>query len=101
MTNDDFAKLHAQAKSAAEEAHRDIPDTGPIGFAWVNLRATLPYSRWAKKNLGAYKGHIIGGLDISISSGKQSVAANEAAAEAYAKVLRAAGITAMSMSRLD
>jgi hypothetical protein len=77
-----------------------IPD-GVCGFAWVKIRpATTPFARWLKKSKGARKAYD-GGLDIWIGSYNQSMQKKEAHANAMARVLNEAGITAYAMSRMD
>lgn len=77
-----------------------VPE-GPCGFAWIRIYpGTSSAARYAKKYLGAEKGYP-SGMEIWVSNFGQSVELKEAYAEAYASVLRAAGIKAYAGSRLD
>ncbi len=76
-------------------------EDGACGFAWVTIfPGTSKEARFAKKywNASAAYG---GGTQIWVSAFNQSVAKKEAYAEAFAEVLRSAGIKAYAGSRLD
>lgn len=73
---------------------------GVCGFAWVHMKGTLPFAKWAKKaNLGhaAYRG----GYDIWVREFGQSMQRKEAYARAYAGVLKENGVEAYADSRMD
>jgi len=74
---------------------------GACGFAWVTVRpGNSPFANYLKKaGLGspAYGG----GTQIWVSEFNQSVARKEAYANAFAEVLREAGLKAYAGSRLD
>lgn len=73
---------------------------GACGFAWVHFKGNTDFGRWMKKN-GKARPDYPKGLCVWVSYGNQSVARKEAYADAYAGVLKAAGITCYSASRLD
>lgn len=75
---------------------------GVCGFAWIVVRpATSSFARWAAKNKGARKEYGGGMCLRSVGEFNQSMARKEAYADAFAKVLREAGIEAYSRSRMD
>jgi len=77
-----------------------VPE-GACGFAWVKVRpGNSAFARWAKKNAG-FRSSYTGGIDYWVSYGNQSIERKEAYAQAYADVLREAGIQAYAQSRLD
>jgi len=84
----------------------DVPE-GVCGFGWVNLKPAN--SRLANYIRAMGKGRTdsyMGGLHIPLYTmsgvpSSQSMARNEAAARAYAKVLTEAGFDAIGMSRID
>lgn len=122
----DFALLHAQAHEAGHAAATKTtpraiivgsPSTpfgndvdlskqhwyeseGVCGFAWVSFPGNKPWCRWAKKNIRISK-HYPSGFCIWVSDYGQSLERKEAYAEAYAKVLREAGVEAYAGSRMD
>ena len=122
----DFADLHARAHTAGHAAatkttpraivvgeakglfSNEIDFSKPTfyesegccGFAWVSFPGNKPFGRWAKKE-GLARSHYPSGLCIWISDYGQSVERKSAYAEAYAKVLRDAGVVASSGDRLD
>lgn len=73
---------------------------GACGFAWVVVKGTTPFARWAKKTGKASK-HYPSGLSFWVSEFGQSMARKEAYAYAFAKVLTEHGITAYAGSRMD
>src|SRR5215510_3773696 len=114
----DFAKILDQAHDAAAKAVENQPDTGTCGFAWVETddRALMAFCKkalffsggphdaprmvaerwyghkhwrkgWQFWNPGFYAG--------------QSIDAIEKGADAFTAVLRANGIVAYTMSRMD
>jgi hypothetical protein len=117
-----FAQADAAGKAAAESAvpapmivgEETAPFNGVIdytkptyfvseglcGFAWVSFKGNTAFGRWAKKTGKATKAYG-GGLQIWVSSYGQSVTRKEAYAQAFATVLRDAGIEAYAGSRLD
>lgn len=124
-----FAALYAQAVAAAKAAAAactptpmvvseaqglsDLPKPGGkswyvpdgvCGFAWVHMKATLPFARWAKAQGHARKGYPTG-CDISAyrmaPEINQSLERGEAAARAAAAVLRQAGVECFAESRID
>lgn len=84
----------------------DVPE-GVCGFAWVNVKGTTGFARWAKKNIGehqfpdfrkAYKrGYSIG----PPREAGQSYERKCAWAGAFARVLESHSIEAYMSSRLD
>lgn len=117
-----FKKAH-EAGHAAATAHKPTPmiverhanqlddnspveqswrvDEGACGFAWVNIRpGNCAAANFAKKNYRARK-HYYGGVEISVSDYGQSYERKYKYAQAFAAVLKAAGITAYAGSRLD
>ena len=77
-----------------------VPE-GPCGFARVNIKpGTCLAARIAKKFFDAGKSYY-GGVDIWISAHGQSYERKLANAQAFAKVLQAAGIQAVADGRLD
>lgn len=81
---------------------------GLCGFAWINIKpARGPFVTWLKKQgigrTDSYEGgYRISSSDLAPSTQRtQSVDRKEAAAEAFAKVLRSYGISAYAGSRLD
>jgi hypothetical protein len=104
-----FAKAHAAGMAAGQaitprpmyiEGYAPVAD-GLCGFAWITIRpANCAAAKYAKQHLGAGP-HYGGGLDIWVHEFNQSHARKGAYAYAYAAVLQAAGINAVSGSRLD
>ncbi len=77
-----------------------IPE-GPCGFAWIVIRpGNCAAANYAKKHLGASK-HYYGGIQIWVGEYNQSYERKMAHADAYARVLKDAGIKASSGGRLD
>lgn len=77
-----------------------VPD-GPCGFAWINIKpGNSAAARYAKEKYGARKDYY-GGVSIWVHEYNQSMARKEAHAEAFAEVLREAGIKAYGRSRMD
>lgn len=75
---------------------------GPCGFAWVVVRpGNCSFAKWARKNVPLTDRHYYGGVSIWCPLGTQSMAIKEAYCNAYAEVLRGAGIAAHAGSRLD
>lgn len=94
------------AHAAADAAHQDIPDVGAVGIARVNIfPGTSSFARWLRRNDHAQEGfNILGhrqGVDVYVRSGKQSYAANDAAAKAFAQVLKDNDIDAYAVTRFD
>lgn len=78
----------------------DVPE-GPCGFAWINVSpGNSPFANYLKKNGIAHKAYR-GGVDIWVGDYGQSLDRKEAHANAYAEVLREAGIRAYADSRMD
>jgi hypothetical protein len=76
-------------------------DDGACGFAWVKVKpANSSFAIWAKAR-GLMSPAYGGGVDYWVTEFGQSVARKEAFANAYAAVLREAGINAYAGSRLD
>lgn len=73
---------------------------GVCGFAWVTTPGNTPFARWAKSK-GIFSKAYGGGLQYWVSYGGQSMERKEAFANAFAAVLREAGITAYASSRMD
>jgi hypothetical protein len=74
---------------------------GLCGFAWVTVRpANCGFAKWLKENKRARKGYH-GGIQYWVHEFNQSISRKEAYANAFAAVLKAAGIDACSESRLD
>ncbi len=77
----------------------NVPD-GVCGFAWVHIKGNTAFGRWAKAQ--GIAGTTYGpGLDIRVHEHGQSLERKAAHARAYSKVLRDAGISAHSGSRID
>ncbi len=75
---------------------------GVCGFAWINVSpATQPFARWLKKTGKVRAAGYYGGYQLSASVGGQSMRIKEAYAQAFADVLKAAGVKAYSQSRMD
>ena len=81
-----------------------VIEDGVCGFAWVNVRpATSALARYLK-DVGLARKSYYGGIEVSMGRffASQSLARNEAAADAFAKVLRQAGYDRVySNSRMD
>ena len=73
---------------------------GVCGFAWVTIKGTTPFARWAKKAGLVSKAHP-SGYWFWIGDFNQSLTRKEAYARAFAEVLREAGVTAYAGSRMD
>lgn len=80
-----------------------VVDSGPCGFAWVNVYpGNSSFALWLKKTgSGWRKPYGESGLQLWIGDYGQSVERKSAFAEAFAAVLRDAGIKAYAGSRLD
>lgn len=79
----------------------EVVNDGVCGFAWIKVRpGNSPVANYLKRT---GKGHTSysGGVDVWVSGFNQSMERKEAYANAYAKVLQAAGVTAYSQSRMD
>jgi hypothetical protein len=125
-TKTDYAALYAAADAAGKQAAEAATPTpiivgeetspfsgqvdytkptyfvseGLCGFAWVSFKGNTGFGRWAKKT-GKAKPAYGGGLRVSVFGYNQSVTRKEAYAQAFAAVLREAGVTAYAESRLD
>jgi len=125
-TKIDYAALYAEADAAGQAAaEAAIPtpmvvgeETSPFsgvldyskptyfepeglcGFAWVKFAGNTGWARWAKKE-GYARPSYSGGYMLSVRGYGQSVTRKEAYAQAFADVLREAGVTAYAESRLD
>lgn len=75
-------------------------DEGACGFAWVWTPGDTPFARWARRQR-LFGSHYGGGVALWVRHFGQSVERKEAYADAYAAVLREAGIKAFGQSRLD
>ncbi len=82
--------------------HRYAPVMdGVCGFAWVTIRpGTSSFARWVSKTGRGRKGYY-GGIQIWVSGFGQSMTRKEAYADAFAAVLREAGVSASAGSRMD
>jgi hypothetical protein len=76
-----------------------IPE-GLCGFAWVKFPGNTGFGRWAKKT-GRASASYGGGLQVWVRGYGQSVDRKTAYAQAFAAVLRDAGVKAYAESRLD
>ena len=75
---------------------------GVCGFAWVSIRpARGRFVAYLKSRKIGGVDHYAGGYSVSSRLMVQSMALNEAYAEAFAGVLRAANIEASAHSRID
>jgi len=124
----DFASLYAQADAAgrsAVEKTKVVPmivgqetslfsgkidytketyyvADGVCGFAWVNVKpGNSKFANWLKKNKLARTDSYYGGVSMSVRDYNQSLQKKEAYAHAFAAVLRDAGISAYTTSRMD
>lgn len=112
----DAQMLHAKANEAAQQAVDTLIEKygessghfGYAGFAWVKITpARGKFVAFLKaNNLGnrSYNGGFEVRPDINYPAGStawQSMDLREAAAQAYAQVLKDAGITAYMQSRAD
>ena len=74
---------------------------GVCGFAYVTVRpATCSFARYLRARKGSYKGYY-GGEQLSISQYGQSMELKMAYAAAFCEVLREAGLSAYTESRMD
>lgn len=74
---------------------------GPCGFAYVKVRpANGSFGRWAKAERG-WRPAYGGGLEMSVHAYGQSMTRKQAYAQAFAEVLRTAGVNAYGYSRMD
>ncbi len=76
-----------------------VPE-GVCGFAWVLTPGDTPFGRWARRK-GGYGSHYGGGVALWVRHFGQSLERKEAYADAYAAVLREAGIKAFGQGRMD
>lgn len=112
-----FERLHQRAMQAGRQAAEGVDVTpmivedpyvgrtyvvpsGVCGFAWVSFAGNTGWGRWARKTGWASKGYPTG-LVFRVTAYGQSMTRKEAYAQAYAQVLREAGITAYAESRMD
>ena len=76
--------------------------SGVCGFAWVVVEnGRSGYVRWLKKNVRNSHKNYYGGWAVWVNEFGQSMEQKEAYADAYAKVLKQAGIEASVGSRMD
>lgn len=76
--------------------------SGVCGFAWVQIRpANSSFANWMKKNTNARPDSYLGGIAMSVREYGQSMELKEKYAEAFAAVLKEAGISAYANSRMD
>jgi hypothetical protein len=73
---------------------------GVCGFGWVHFAGNTAFGKWARKN-GHARGDYPTGLAIWSKLMTQSMARNEAWANAVAKVLNDNGVPAYGRSRID
>jgi hypothetical protein len=83
-----------------EKAESWYVSEGACGFAWVTIKGTTPFARWAKAAKKVSKAYPTG-YWFWVSEFGQSVDRKEKYARAFAKVLNEHGITAYADSRLD
>ena len=117
-----FKQLHEQAHEAGMKAGSEITPhfmvvsesdllgkpigkawfvpEGACGFAWVAFKGNTAWGKWAKAQGIASNGYPKG-LQIWVHQFNQSIDRKEAYAQAYAQVLKMAGIEAYAGSRLD
>lgn len=75
---------------------------GVCGFAWVNVKpGTSAFAKWLKTKGLARTDSYYGGVSMSVREYGQSMERKEAYAGAFAERLRAGGINAYMMSRMD
>jgi hypothetical protein len=77
--------------------------SGACGYAWVNVKpGTSSFAKWLVKNGHGYSDSYYGGVSVQMRQGGQSYEIKCAAASAFAKVLRDAGMDrCYSYNRLD
>lgn len=74
---------------------------GVCGFAWVVIHpGNCSFACWLRKNKIGHK-HYYGGWEIWVSEGGQSMERKQAYAQAFAEVVKTAGIKAYTGSRMD
>jgi hypothetical protein len=121
----DFAAIYQEALEAAKKAAEAAVPT-PVGFysadlednplsdvtveteglcgcAWVKIKGNTAFARWGKKaHSWEFRSGVYGGIELSVSEAtrSQSIERKEKAAEAFAAVLRANGISCSVQSRL-
>jgi hypothetical protein len=110
-----FEELWSKAEGAARAAHAAaLPQPmvvagggqawfvseGCCGFGWVSFPGNGSFGKWAKA-AGKARKHWPKGLYVSTNYGSQSIERAEAAAHAFAKVLREGGVEASPGSRMD
>lgn len=100
-------EIFSEASKAAKAAFEATPEDMFCGFAWVKITpARGPFVKWLKENNIGDKGWN-GGWELWSSdlatgiSASQSMLRKEAAARAFAEVLRDHGIEAWMGSRAD
>lgn len=127
LSNNECAELYQKAHKAGMEAGKaanptpmvvrqhasTADDSSPViqswhvpegvcGFAWVNIRpANCRFANWCRKEFKGSNNSYSGGLDINADLFGQSYDRKCAYAQAFAEVLRDAGINANVQSRLD
>lgn len=78
-----------------------VPE-GPCGFAWINVRpGNSRFANWLKRQGIGSTDSYAGGVTVSVRAFGQSMTRKEAYANAFAAVLRDAGINAYASSRMD
>ncbi len=76
--------------------------SGVCGFAWIVIEeGRSGYARWLKKNVRNSHKNYYGGWAVWVNEFGQSMEQKEAYADAYAKVVKQAGIAASVGSRMD
>lgn len=75
---------------------------GVCGFAWVNVKpGNSAFANWLKKSGKGRSDSYYGGVTIWVSDFNQSMQKKEVYANAFAEVLKNAGIKAYAASRMD
>jgi hypothetical protein len=104
-----YARIHRFASAAADEAAKDIPDVGAVGFGYVLITpGSSGFARWLRNNAGAstMPAGLWRGTHLRAQSGKQSYEAEYAWARAYAEALKEhqhllGNVTGLALCRAD
>jgi hypothetical protein len=105
----EYARIHRFAAHAADEATKEIPDEGTVGFGYILISpGNSGFARWLRNNAGAYSqtSGLWRGTHVRARTGKQSYEANYVWARTYVEALKEfqhllGNVTGLALCRAD